>query len=144
MRADNTIHLISRIKELAEVIIVSELEKMGVEGIVPSHGTIIATLIEYEELTMTQIAEKIHRDRSTVTTLVKKLNRIGIIGTKKNQEDLRSSLVFLTTKGKEFKEGLTKISEKLYDIQFKGITEEEKKVFRNVLMKMYENFKQEV
>jgi DNA-binding MarR family transcriptional regulator len=144
MKTDNTINLIGRIKELASITIVSEMERLGMEGIVTSHGDIIATLMEYEALTMTEIAEKIHRDRSTVTTLVKKLNAIGVTETKKNEQDQRSNLVFLTTKGKELKEGFKEISEKLYDIQFKGVSDEEKEIFRHVLMKMYKNFMEQV
>lgn len=143
MRYDNTINLISRIREESSIFIISELEKLGMKGIVPSHGGIIAILIEHGELTMTEIAEKINKDRSTVTTLVKKLNKIGITETKKNEGDQRSNFVFLTPEGRNMEEGLKKISEKLYDIQFKGVKEEEKEIFRNILIKIYNNFKQE-
>lgn len=61
IKFDNTINLISRIKELADIIIVSELEKLGEKGIAPSHGDIIVALIKHEELTMTEIAKKINR-----------------------------------------------------------------------------------
>jgi DNA-binding MarR family transcriptional regulator len=141
MKSDNTIYLISRIKEAASVFIVSELEKLGMKGIVPSHGDIIATLIKHEELTMTEIAKNINRDRSTVTTLIKKLNKIGVTTTKKNEEDQRSSLVYLTTKGKELEEGFRIISERLYDIQFEEVNKEEEENFRCVLEKMNNNFK---
>lgn len=144
MKYDNTINLISRIRELSGSVIVSELEKAGIVGIVPSHGDIIVTLIKHRELTMTEIAERISRDRSTVTTLVKKLNNLGFTDTKKNEMDQRSSLVFLTPKGRELEKGFEEISEKLYSIQYEGITEEEKEIFRGVLMKMYENFSKRV
>lgn len=143
MKYDNTINLISRIREASNFFIVSQLEKLGMKGIVPSHGDIIVTLIKYGELTMTEIADKINKDRSTVTTLVKKLNKIGFTATKKNKGDQRSNFVFLTPKGKELEEGFNHISEKIYEVQFKGITEEEKEIFRNVLIKIYDNFKQE-
>lgn len=143
MRYDNTINLISRIREESIIFIISELEKLGMKGIVPSHGGIIVTLIEHRELTMTKIAEKINKDRSTVTTLVKKLNKIGVTETKKNEGDQRSNFVFLTPKGRKLEKGLKKISERLYDIQFDGVTEEEKEIFKNVLIKIYNNFKQE-
>lgn len=143
MKYDNTINLISRIRELANNVIVTELEKLGVKGIVPSHGDIIVTLIKHRELTMTEIAEKINRDRSTVTTLVKKLNTIGFTATKKNERDQRSNFVFLTSKGRELEKGFKEISERLYSIQFEGVSEEEKEVFRSVLLKVYNNFNQE-
>ncbi|UUV17487.1 MarR family transcriptional regulator [Fusobacteria bacterium ZRK30] len=143
MRYDNTINLISKIREISSMFIISELEKLGIIGIVPSHGDIIVTLIKHRELTMTEIAEKINKDRSTVTTLVKKLNKIGFTATKKNENDQRSNFVFLTPKGKELEEGFNQISEKLYNVQFKGLKEEEKEIFRNILIKIYNNFKQE-
>jgi len=143
MRYDNTINLISRIKEVSNIFIISELEKIGMKGIVPSHGGIIVTLIEHKELTMTEIAEKINKDRSTVTTLVKKLNKIGVTETKKNENDQRSNFVFLTPEGRKLEEGFKKISERLYEIQFNGVTEEEKEIFRKILNKIYDNFKQE-
>lgn len=143
MRYDNTINLISKIREISSMFIISELEGLGIKGIVPSHGDIIVTLIKHKELTMTEIAEKINKDRSTVTTLVKKLNKIGFTATKKNENDQRSNFVFLTSKGKELEEGFNQISEKLYAIQFDGVTEEEKDIFRKILIKIYNNFKQE-
>ncbi|WP_028856886.1 MarR family winged helix-turn-helix transcriptional regulator [Psychrilyobacter atlanticus] len=143
MRYDNTINLISKIREISNMFIISELEKLGIKGIVPSHGDIIVTLIKHKELTMTEIAEKINKDRSTVTTLIKKLNKIGFTATKKNENDQRSNFVFLTSKGKELEEGFNQISERLYDIQFDGVTEEEKDIFRKILIKIYNNFKQE-
>lgn len=143
MRYDNTINLISKIREISSMFIISELEKLGIKGIVPSHGDIIVTLIKHKELTMTEISEKINKDRSTVTTLVKKLNKIGFTATKKNENDQRSNFVFLTSKGKKLEEGFNKISEKLYDVQFNEVTEEEKEIFRKVLIKIYNNFKQE-
>ncbi len=144
MKYDNTINLISRIRELAGSVIVSELEKAGIRGIVPSHGDIIVTLIKHRELTMTEIAEGINRDRSTVTTLIKKLNKLGFTDTKKNEMDQRSSLVFLTPKGRELEKGFEEISEKLYLIQYEGVTEEEREVFRRVLVKMHDNFNKRV
>ncbi len=144
MKYDNTINLISRIRELSGSVIVSELEKAGIKGVVPSHGDIIVALIKHRELTMTEIAEGINKDRSTVTTLVKKLNKLGFTDTKKNELDQRSSLVFLTPKGRELEKGFEEISEKLYSIQYEGITDEEREVFRRVLIKMHENFNRRV
>ncbi|MTI71671.1 MAG: MarR family transcriptional regulator [Firmicutes bacterium] len=140
MNSDNTIHLIGRIKEEANKLIKKELKELGIDNLAPSHGDILAVLFNYEELTKTEIAEKINRDRSTVTTLVNKLLKLRLVDSKENPEDRRSNKIYLTKKGKELKTGFTKISEKLYKIQYKDITEEEREVFRRVLKKMHKNF----
>lgn len=136
---DNTIHLIGRIREKTNNFIITELGKLGMNGVVPSHGDILATLFQYKELTMTEIANKIHRDRSTVTTLVNKLIKLGYVETKKNPEDSRSSLVYLTQKGKELEPDFKRISNMIFEIEYKDISEEEKQIFQNVLKKIYEN-----
>lgn len=141
MKTDNTIHLIGRIREKANNIIVRELEQLGMTGVVPSHGDILAKLFKHKELTMTEIANRIHRDRSTVTTLVNKLMKLGYVASKKNPEDSRSSLVYLTQKGKELEEDFIRISELLFEVQYKDINEEEKQVFNKVLEKIYNNLK---
>lgn len=140
MRTDNTLYLIGQIKGLMSQFIISELEKQGIEGIVPSHGSIIVSLLHNESLTMRELAKKIGKDPSTVTTLVKKLNHFGYIDLTRDSVDKRVTRVSLTNEGKKLEEVLTKISEKIYDRQYQNISDKEKEIFREVLKKMIENF----
>lgn len=140
MKIDNSIFLIGRIRENVNNFIVKELEELGIKGVVPSHGDILVSLFKQEEMTMTEIANKIHRDRSTVTTLVNKLMKLGYIKSKKNPEDSRSSIIYLTTKGKALEKDFKEISDKIFQKEYKGIDESEKEIFYRVLNKIHENF----
>lgn len=140
MNTDNTINLIGRIRDKANKFLLKKLQELGLKNVAPSHGDILAALFKYEEATMTEIAELIHRDRSTVTALVNKLIVLGYISSRKDPNDNRSSIICLTEKGKELKLGFKEISEELYMIEYKGISEEEKIVFRRILQKVYNNF----
>jgi len=140
MKTDETIYLISRIREKANVFILKELEQIGFMDIAPSHGDILATLFQHVECTMTDIANSIHRDRSTVTSLVNKLIKLGYILSKKDVNDSRSTIIFLTEKGRELEPGFKKISQKLYNIEYKDISDNEKEVFEKILEKIYNNF----
>ncbi|NNU75060.1 MarR family winged helix-turn-helix transcriptional regulator [Clostridium estertheticum] len=139
MNTDNTINLIGRIRERANKFLLMELAKLGLKNIAPSHGDILATLFKYEEASMTEISETIHRDRSTVTALVNKLNRLGYVSSKKDTNDNRSSIIYLTEKGKGLKVGFKEISRKLYILEYNGISDEEKEVFRSLLLKVHDN-----
>ncbi|MFT5873467.1 MAG: DNA-binding MarR family transcriptional regulator [Clostridium sp.] len=77
MEMDNTIHLIAKVNALASDMILSELKKNGIIGIVTSHGDIIVSLLRNESLRMSELSEKIGKDASTVTSLIKKLNKLG-------------------------------------------------------------------
>ncbi len=143
MKMNNIVSRNSRIREYVYTFIVKELNRIGHPGLVPSHGDILVSLFFNGEMTKTEISNKIHRDRSTVTTLIKKLENLGYVSTKVNAKDSRSFIVLLTEKGKNIKDEFFEISDKLYRIAFKGMTDDEVKTFQILIDKMYQNFKEE-
>ncbi|MDF2883584.1 MAG: transcriptional regulator [Clostridiaceae bacterium] len=140
MRTDDTISLISKIKEKADRFIVKELEKLGLQNIAPSHGDILSALFKHHEATMTEIANAIHKDRSTVTALVNKLTALGYVASRKDPRDNRSSIIYLTEKGESLEPGFREISEKLYMLEYGEISDEKKEMFRDLLQRIYDNF----
>jgi DNA-binding MarR family transcriptional regulator len=140
MKADNTISVIGKIKDGANNIIVRELEARGHAGLAPSHGEILMILLFQGEKTKTDIASAIGRERSTVTTLLQKLNRLGYIDSRVNEEDARSTIVFLTEKGQAMKTDFVEISEKIYERQYRGMTKKQIDSLRMCLLKMQKNF----
>jgi len=143
MKADNTVSIIGKIKDAANQLIVRELVKRGHEGLAPSHGEILSLLLFKGELTKTEIAASINRERSTVTTLIKKLEALDYIKSRVNEADARSTIVSLTEKGQLMKKDFIEISEILYERQYKGMTKGQIESFRRGLLKMHENFTQD-
>jgi len=141
MKADNTVSRISKVRDLANQIISSELEKRGHLGLATSHGDILSVLLRNYEMTKTEISNKIGRERSTVTTLLKKLERLGYVSFRVNEEDARSTIVSLTEKAILMKKDFIEISEKLYDIQYQNMDEAQVKSFKEGLEQVYQNFK---
>lgn len=140
MKTDNSIQIIGRIREQANGFIMDEMKKVGCDGIVPSHGDILVSLFKHKELTKTEISNLIHRERSTVTTLVNKLIKLGFVKSRKNPEDSRYSIVYLTQKGKELKPSFYNISERMYGMEYKGVSDEEKEIFIDILNRILKNF----
>ncbi len=140
MRTDNTIYTIGRINEKANKFLLNKLALIGFRDLAPSHGDVLVTLFKHKELPMTEIANNIHRDRSTVTTLINKLINLGYVLSKKDPQDSRSNIIYLTEKGKSFEPYFNEISQSLYEIEYKGISVEEKEIFQSVLKKIYNNF----
>jgi len=65
---------------------------------------------------------------------------LGYVSSKKDPQDSRSNLAFLTEKGKSFEPHFKDISQSLYVTEYKGISNEEKKIFQSVLKKIYDYF----
>jgi MarR family transcriptional regulator, transcriptional regulator for hemolysin len=86
------------------------------------------------------LAIKAEKDQPTVTRILDILERKELISKQKNEEDRRSFILFITDKGLAVKDELTPFIEDLWEKQIlSGISEEDLKVYRNVLVKMNEN-----
>jgi DNA-binding MarR family transcriptional regulator len=140
METDNTIHLLAKVNALASDMILSELKKNGINGIVTSHGDIIVALLRNESLRMCELSKKIGKDASTVTALIKKLNKLGYTCILQDETDKRITRVGLTSEGKSLEGVFKSVSEKLFTTQYKDIAKEEIEVFRSVLKRMVINF----
>ncbi|GAV21842.1 MarR family winged helix-turn-helix transcriptional regulator [Carboxydothermus pertinax] len=140
MDTNNVISLISSIREKANRFIMRELNNRGIKGIVTSHGDILVALFKNNVLTMKEIAEKIDRDKSTVTALVDKLVDFGYVKKERDPADSRVILVSLTDLGKQLQPDFEDISRKLIDVAFRGISPEEREALVKILIKIKENF----
>lgn len=140
MRTRDAISLISKIREKVNRLIVEEMYQNGIEGIVTSHGDIIYALFDKQRMTMAEIAEKIDKDKSTVTALVDKLVKLGYVIKERDIQDTRVVYVTLTQKGAEIKTKFEAISSKLLGVFYLGVSENEKEELLRILDKIYNNF----
>ena len=133
---DRTVYLISRIREKANRLLIRELGNHNLMGIVPSHGDILVSLFLQPRITMKRLAEMIDRDKSTVTTLVNKLVRLGYVEKTADSTDNRVTLVSLTPKGRSLKPVFLDISLKLQESVYKNLTRREKGTLIDLLAKI--------
>ncbi|MEI7025015.1 MarR family winged helix-turn-helix transcriptional regulator [Paenibacillus sp. y28] len=136
----NAASLIAKIRDAFNKMIVTELEKRGVEGIVPSHGDILMFLYRDDGLSIKKLAEKIHRTQPTVTVLVDKLEKLGYVKRVKSSEDSRVTLIQLTGKGHELEPYFRDISAQLNEIIYGSLTEQQKEQLENMLQQIYSRF----
>ncbi|WP_027185554.1 MarR family winged helix-turn-helix transcriptional regulator [Desulfovibrio inopinatus] len=113
MTTDHVIGLVSRIREKANALILVELERRGHPELSPSHGAILKWLYEEGPLPMGVLAKKIGRQKNTVTTLIRKLERTGYVERNTDSHDNRVQRICLTEKGQAFRSDFDAISELL-------------------------------
>lgn len=89
---------------------------------------------------MREISEKINRDKSTTTQLVKKLESLGYVKTSSSPEDSRIKLVKLTPQGIKYNDTTSAISDRLKDKFFTGLSDSEISKLEVTLDKISENF----
>lgn len=140
MNNKNLIALMSRITENANKLIISELKKRGVTGIVPSHGGILSCLFNEEKYTMKDLSEKIHRTKPTVTVLVDKLVTLGYVIKEKSENDSRITFISLTEEGKNLQPIFNEVSDELNDVVYKNLSEETINMLQENVTLILQNF----
>ncbi|MFZ5969897.1 MAG: MarR family winged helix-turn-helix transcriptional regulator [Bacillota bacterium] len=140
MKTYTIISLISSIREKANKFVMREMKERNIQGLVMSHGDILVALFKEQVLTMKDIANRIEKDKSTVTALVDKLIDIGYVKKEKDPSDNRVILVVLTEEGKKFQSDFEEISDALLSTVYKGFSEDEKEALINHLTRIKENF----
>ncbi|MBW1800688.1 MAG: MarR family transcriptional regulator [Deltaproteobacteria bacterium] len=140
MKTEGIISLISTIRDKANRFIFHELKARGITDIVPAHGGIFVHLFRNRELPMGEIARLIDRDKSTVTTLVEKLVKLGYLKREKDPDDHRVTIVRLTKEGKVLEADFENISKELLKCVYTGFSDQEKEMAIQLLARIKSNF----
>ena len=140
--------LIDQIHTEATYFLDCKLKAEGLSKLASSHGFIIFTLSqnkdektsELKPLTMTEVAQKIGKDKSTTTVLIEKLVKFGYVHREKSSIDSRVWLISLTEEGKSYTNKMEQISKILLEKFYEGFSEDEKKTVFTLLKKIQSNF----
>lgn len=125
----------AKLRALGNAFVIDSLEKVGLKGIVPSHGDLLKQLFDKNVCSMTELARSIGRTKSTVTVLVEKLEREGYVCRVPNESDSRGVLVQLTEKGLALKPVFEGISDGLVALVSQKLSAEEAAILDKLLRK---------
>ena len=140
MDVNSSISLLSNIHSITADFLTEKLKAKGFPEFASSHGNILFQLSVNEKMTMGELSEKINRDKSTTTVLVRKLEKEGFITGESDPSDKRSRIIFLTEKGKQFNATARELSQELLSTFYKDFSESEKQQFFESLQKIKKNF----
>lgn len=127
---------ISYVRYLNNEVISQVLENKGITDLQTSYGNIIFTLLKYDKLTMKDLADEIKRDRSTLTVLIRKLEKNGYVKREENPDDARSKYVSLTVKALDLEYIFKEVSCTINECIWADIDEKEVEIFLKVLDKI--------
>lgn len=137
-----TVFRIGCIREKANALIVRELKRRGVQGLVPSHGSLLFQLLQEGSLSLNTLAERVQRSVSTVTVLVDKLEENGYLQRRRSESDRRVTLVSLTEPGRSLSGSFLEISRTLEERVLRNLTREEVSALDGLLERILENLRE--
>lgn len=107
--------------------------------ITPEQFLVLDTLWDDGVLSQHQIAEKIKKDKNSVTKLIDALEKKNLVQRIANKQDRRLNLIHITDTGLSIKDKVTEIAMDATNTIIKDIPKEDLYTFLRVLTKMSDN-----
>jgi MarR family transcriptional regulator, organic hydroperoxide resistance regulator len=105
----------------------------------PGQEFLLANLSSHDGLTHTEVAENLCVQPATLTKMLDRLVKTGLVRRKMDPDDQRVSRVYLTEKGRQLLKPIEQAWEELEQISFANLTLEERLLLRRLLLQVYAN-----
>lgn len=111
------------------------------EGLMPGQPKILEYLWFHDGASQKDISRECIIDKSTVTSLLKRMEKLDLIRKETRPDDQRGTNIYLTDKGWEKAKEIRKVIYATDDAMWQGIPEEEKQQFMRTFHKIIANQK---
>jgi len=102
---------------------------------------VLLLLSERNGLTQKEIAEGLKIKPSTVTLILRRMRKRGLISSVRDERDKRYTKIYLTEEGKKFICKLKRVFNQLEEECFKDFSEEEKKLLMDFFRRIRDNLR---
>jgi len=133
----------SQIRHLSGRVGERLLKESGVDVFNGAQGRILYVLWEHERLTITQVGRLTSLAKTTLTSMLDRMEAAGLIERTPDRRNRRQIFVSVTEKAKEYREKYDWISDRMSGIFYGGFTQTEIADFENQLRRIVKNLEDE-
>ncbi|WIV12967.1 MarR family transcriptional regulator [Proteiniborus sp. MB09-C3] len=108
-------------------------------GVYPGQPPLLFILNKEDGLSQKEIAAKLDIKPSTITVMLRRMEKTNLVERRQDAEDQRVSRVYLTEAGRDICDKSMEVMKKIEEECFGNFIVEEKVVFRRLLMQMRDN-----
>ena len=131
---------ISRIKQVNTRLLNKFLAQKNITAFNGEQGRILHVLWENDGISNRELSKKSGLAMSSLTTMLERMEEKKLLERRVDENDKRKILIFLTDYAKSLKSEYDEISDKMTEISFEGISDEERLAFEAILEKVLYNF----
>jgi DNA-binding MarR family transcriptional regulator len=117
--------LIAKIHQLSGRILARKLKEYHLDEINPAQGRILFVLWQKEGISIQELAKKTSLGKSTLTSMLDRLEKAGYLTRVPSREDRRKILIKLTQKDKKLQDVYLQVSREMAGLFYHGFSEKE-------------------
>jgi len=131
--------LIAKIHQISGRIFARILKKAGIDEINPAQGRILFVLWEKDEIPISELAKRTLLSKSTLTSMIDRLEEAGYIVRVRSKEDRRTILIKRTEKDRLLEKKYIQVSNEMIDLFYRGFSTEEINTLEDYLKRILTN-----
>ena len=108
-------------------------------GLYAGQETILGRLWQQDGLTQTELTGQLCVQAATVTKMLNRMVKAGLVERRGDPDDQRVSRVYLTERGRDLQQPVQDVWRQLDETAFASMTPEERMLFRRLLMQVQAN-----
>ena len=135
-------YLINQIQKISSRKFNELLKEKNIDESNGSQGVILYSLWNNKELTIKEIGKITGLAKTSLTSMLDRMEEKGLIRRKDNSEDKRSIKIMLTDKAKELEKDYNDISNKMSNIFYKNFSDKEINEIENYLERIISNLEE--
>jgi DNA-binding MarR family transcriptional regulator len=112
--------LVAKIHQLGGRIFARLLRQRGIDQLNPAQGRIMFVLWQEDGIPFTALARRTQLDKSTLTSMVDRLERSGLVQRVPSKEDRRQIILRRTQKDRQLESLYVAVSQEMASIFYKG------------------------
>jgi DNA-binding MarR family transcriptional regulator len=131
--------LISKIHQLSGRVFARMLKQYRVDEINPAQGRIMFVLWQNDRIPISELARQTSLGRSTLTSMLDRLEQSGYVQRIPSPEDRRVTLIERTEKDRAFQQRYIQVSQEMTELFYDGFSEDEIDLFESFLERILDN-----
>lgn len=134
-------NLVSQIKRYSDRILGQILAEKNIDAFNGAQGRILYVLWDKDGISLRELADKTGLAATTLTGMVDRMEKAGLVCRLADSSDRRKTLLALTDKARALEADYKLVSDKMSDMFYAGFTEDEIAQCEAMLARILQNFK---
>ena len=133
---------ITKIKQLGDRIFEKILSRKNIDAFNGPQGRILYVLWRSDGIPIREVSDKCGLALTSLTTMLERMEKAGLIRREQDGEDRRKTKLFLTEKARALQNDYDEVSNEMSEIYFRGFSSEETDQFEAYLERIRENLEE--
>ena len=131
--------LVTKIKQHGDRIFEKVLAEKGIDSFNGAQGRILYVLWQQDGVPIKTVSEQCGLAITSLTTMLERMEKQGLIRRVSDEKDRRKTLLFLTDKARDLRKDYDAVSDQMSMIFYDGFTDEEIMRFEDDLRRVQRN-----